>query len=81
MRSGIGGPKAIGHHEEVGLKEKNVALVRGRADAGGRRGIDEAQAIGGVAHQAVQDGAERLGRPQAHVLVGLVDDQLHGGQL
>ena len=40
-----------------------------------------AQRVGRVAHQAVEDRAERLGRGEAHVLVGLVDDQLHRREL
>ena len=37
--------------------------------------------VGGVAHQPVEDRAEGLGRGEAHVLVGLVDDELHRRQL
>src|SRR5207244_1763987 len=35
----------------------------------------------GVAGDAVEEGAEQLRRPQPHVLVGLVDQQLVEGQL
>ena len=43
--------------------------------------LDEARRVGRVAHQAVEDRPERLRRGEAHVLVGLVDDQLHRRQL
>ena len=66
---------------EATVAERCVAPRGGGGHAGGPRCLDEGQAVRRVAHQPVEDRAERLGRAQAHVLVGLVDDQLHRGEL
>src|SRR5882757_10815479 len=63
------------------VAERPVTLADRGADAVVRGGLDEVVRLGRVAHQAVQDRAERLGRGDAHVLEGLVDDELLRGEL
>ena len=43
--------------------------------------VDESSSVRCVAHEAVEDRAQPLRRGQPHVVVGLVDDQLHRGEL
>src|SRR5919206_1971 len=52
-----------------------VAARDGGAHALVRRSRDEPVGVGRVAHEPVQDRPQRLCAREAHVLVGLVDDQ------
>src|SRR4051812_17804945 len=63
------------------VAERRVAVSDHRLYALGLGALDEALGVGRVAHQAVEDRAERLRRGQAHVLVDLVHDELHRGEL
>ena len=63
------------------VAERTVAALDRRAHAPGLGGLDEVERFRGVAHQAVKYAAQGLRGCQAHVLVGLVDDQLHRAQL
>src|SRR4029077_16212258 len=63
------------------VAEGAVALGDGCRDALLLGELDEALRVGGIAHQPREDRAEGLGRGEPHVLVGVVDDQLHRGEL
>src|SRR5437588_3362253 len=45
------------------------------------RAAREVHALGGMPGGAVEQGSDQLGHAQAHLLVGLVDEQLHHVQL
>src|SRR3954470_17549756 len=60
---------------------RSIATLDCRAHTLVGGGADELQSVGGVAHQPVEDAAERLGGRQTHVLVGLIDDELLSLQL
>jgi hypothetical protein len=61
--------------------ERIVALADGLAEADVLRAADEVEALLGVARDAIEQRAERAARLQAHVLGGLVAQQLHHHEL
>src|SRR5262245_58801674 len=62
------------------IAKRAIPLGNGSMDAGVARPADEGAAFGRVAHDPIEDRSQRLGALQAHVVVGLIDDQLHRGE-
>src|SRR5882757_4033365 len=63
------------------VAEGTISLRHGLLYALGGRRANERAAFRCIAHDAVQDRPQDLRALQSHVVVGLVDDQLHGGKL
>jgi osmoprotectant transport system substrate-binding protein len=61
--------------------ECTIPVSDGCGHSVGGRAVDEALRVRGVAHQAVEGRSQQLRRGEPHVLVSLVDDQLHRREL
>src|SRR5882724_9516727 len=63
------------------IAERAVAPGHSAFDALGASAPHEIAAFGRIAHGSVEDRSEYLRALQTHIVVGLIDDQLHRGEL